>query len=101
MDQDEDKPVTRLVEKHKNLAKERDLAKEQTKDTISRNMHTLKKAEQAVHNYKLALKREQNYENRTEKTVRYLAGQLKNAQKDKMRAKHNLNKKKAKKLVAQ
>merc|ERR1719411_1427466 len=71
---DGEKPVTGMVVKH--------VQKEQAAAAESRNLRRLEKAEQAVHNNKLALQREQNSENRTEKTVRYLAGQLKTAQKD-------------------
>merc|ERR1719350_1689934 len=85
-EEEEDKPVTGMVVNKR-------VAKEQAAAAVSRNKRRLEKAEQAVHNDKLALDREENSDMRSEKTLRFLAGQLKTAQKEKRQATKDLEKK--------
>merc|ERR1719350_856343 len=84
----EQKPVTGLVVTSYN--------KEKMKDATRYAAKRAKKTEREFHNKRLALKREQNYENKTDHTVHFLEGQVKLARREMVKARKELaNKQKA------
>merc|ERR1719336_1781879 len=85
-------PLAAIMAKH--------VSKVVANDQTSKAARRLQNLEKTVHEEKLALRREENSENRTEKTVRFLAAQLKTARKNLQQKRKDLAKRKNKTRAA-